>query len=104
MTIIRKDPADVFDVQANYAAQMALDSNTIASSEWRIPGSLDELDDPVDGWLQISNVHAATNDDTTATVWVEGGTAGSMYDVINTVTTAADRTWERTIKVRVWDL
>lgn len=96
-TAITKDPADVIDVCGDHSRQMTLDDDTITASAWRIPTD----DDPTS--LQISSIHAATFDDTTATVWVEGGTTGVRYDVINTITTAADRTWERTIPVRVYE-
>lgn len=41
--------------------------------------------------------------DTTATVWLSGGTSGNYYDVINHVTTNDAREDDRTIRVYVYE-
>lgn len=46
---------------------------------------------------------AASNTDTTTTVWLEDGDAGSWYDVTNHVTTSQDREDDRTIRVFVYE-
>ena len=42
-----------------------------------------------------------SNDLTTVTVWLSGGTAGVKYDVACRITTTGGRTDERTVSVRV---
>lgn len=42
-----------------------------------------------------------TNSTTTATAWLSGGTAGTVYSVANRITTSVGRVDERTITVRV---
>lgn len=42
-----------------------------------------------------------TNDTTTATVWLSGGTVGEDYTVTNRITTSASRTDDRSIRIRV---
>jgi uncharacterized phiE125 gp8 family phage protein len=52
-----------------------LDGDTIATSSWAVADTAVVIDDD-------------TNDDTTATVWVSGGTAGTIATLTNTITTA----------------
>jgi hypothetical protein len=40
-----------------------------------------------------------TNDDTTATVWLSGGSVGETYTVTNRITTNQGRTDDRTMKI-----
>ena len=91
---ILKDPADVFDVQASHARQMAHDDDTITASEWRV-------DDDAEDALVIGASPAPSFTDTTATCWVSGGVEGGNYRLVNTVETAGGRTWERTATIKV---
>ncbi len=92
-TRISKDPADVVDVLADHSAQMTLDDDTITASTWRVDG---------DG-LEVETNPPASFTDTTATVWISGGLAGVAYPLVNTITTEGGRTYERTIRVHVYD-
>ena len=97
---VTKDPADVIDVQGSHAQQMALDEDTIEASDWRIENvAVGDLTP-----LAIDAVPPPTFTDTTATVWVSGGTTGRRYHLTNTVDTAGGRTHERTIPVYVRNL
>ena len=80
-----KDPNARLDYSIDWSAWLGTD--TIATSAWT-----------ADTGLTLSG---ATNDTTSATVWVEGGTAGEVYGVTNTITTAGGRRDERTIKFKI---
>lgn len=84
-----KDPDEVMDYTFDW--ETWLDSDTISSSSMTVGTGL--TDDEAD-----------TNDTTSATVWVSGGTAGTCYEVKNTIVTAAGRTAERTIYIDVKEL
>lgn len=62
------------------------EGDTIAASEWIVPDDLTADDESFT--------------DTTATVWISGGTAGSNYTVTNRVTTAAGRIDDRSITLK----
>ncbi len=49
------------------------------------------------------NLDLQTNDTTTVTVWLSGGTVGQVYKVSCRITTAAGRTDERTALIQVTD-
>jgi len=80
-----KDPSAVLDYTVDWSDW--LDTDTIATSEWTVPSGITKDSD--------------TNTDTTATVWLSGGTAGENYSVTNTITTAGGRTDQRTIHIQV---
>lgn len=44
-----------------------------------------------------------SNDTSSATVWLSGGTAGTSYTVTNQITTSAGRTDERSMTIAVID-
>ena len=46
-------------------------------------------------------VDSDTNDATSATVWLSGGTVWERYDVTNRITTTGGRTDDRTIRIHV---
>jgi hypothetical protein len=79
------DPNADLDYAVNWTAW--LDGDTIAASAWDVPTPL------------TSDQAAFTA--TTATVWVQGGTAGVDYQVRNRITTAAGRVEDRTITLMV---
>lgn len=83
---IDKDSDEVMDLVFDYASN--LDSgDTISSSAMTVATGLTKDSD--------------SNNTTTTTVWLSGGTAGNRYTVANRVVTAAGRTKERTIQVHV---
>lgn len=84
-----KDPEAKLDYVVDWSAWLEPDADTIATSEWDAPDGL------------TVESEAATN--SRATVWLSGGTEGSVYPVVNSIVTAAGRTDERTIYIHVND-
>lgn len=80
-----KDPSDIIDYQISWSSW--LNGDTIATSEWTLPGGLTESD--------------SSNTTTTATITLAGGTSGRDYKVYNTITTAGGRTNRDFIVIRV---
>ncbi len=83
---LTKDPDGKMDYVIDWAAW--LDGDTISTSTWSVPSGITKSSSP-----------AASNTTTTATIWLEGGTAGQDYDVINSIVTAAGREDDRTFRV-----
>lgn len=83
--IFDKDPDAVLDYTIDWSAWLV--SDTIATSDWSVQAGLTEDSD--------------SNTTTTATVWLSGGAEGESYSVRNRITTAAGRTDDRTITIRV---
>lgn len=81
-----KDPDDVLDYSINWARELAGD--TISTSVWTVPSGL-------------TDESLSTNTDTETTVWLSGGTDGTSYDVKNRITTAAGRTMDQTVTLKV---
>ena len=74
-----KDPDEVLDFTRDWSPFLGTD--TIASSAFVVPTGLTK--------------GLETNDTTTATVWLSGGTNHAVYIVTNRITTAAGRTADR---------
>jgi hypothetical protein len=81
------------DLDYGYDWSSWLDTGeTLLNSVWTVTyGTADEV-----------TLHDDTHDDTTTTVWVDGGTLGRHYKITNHVVTSAGRADDRshTIKVR----
>ena len=78
-----KDP----DAKLDYGFDWVdwLDGDTINGSTWSVP----------DGLTEVSKNY--TN--TITAVWLEGGTLGEVYKVVNSITTAGGREDDRTLTV-----
>ena len=83
--IFTKDPDAVLDYVADWSAWLGTD--TISSVTWVVPSGITKESD--------------TNTDTTATIWLSGGTVGVRYDVICRIATVGGRTDDRTLYYRV---
>lgn len=83
-----KDPDAVLDYSIDWSSWLGED--TISTSAWVVTGP--------DSALAVDN---DTNDTTTATVWLSGGTANNVYYARNRITTAGFRTEDRTITLTV---
>lgn len=80
-----KDPEALLDYQVDWAAWLGAD--TIDTSVWSVPTGL------------TAETDSKTN--TTATIWLSGGTSGQTYRVTNQIETVGGRTDERSFIVRV---
>lgn len=80
-----KDPSAVLDYMIDWLRW--LKGDTIQTSQWTVPAGLALV--------------SQSNTTTTTTVWLSGGTAGQTYTVTNRITTAAGRTDERSLLIRV---
>lgn len=82
-----KDPDAVLDYSVDWLLWLAGDQ--ISTSEWLLEGGalLEKVTD--------------TKTATKATIWVQGGQAGTTYLVTNRIATVAGRTDDRSISIKV---
>ena len=85
-----KDPDAKLDYIVDWASWLGTD--TISTSSWTVPPGITEMS---------GSPGPSTKTDTTATIWLEGGTAGTDYDIINSIVTAAGRKDDRTFRITV---
>jgi len=83
-----KDPDSVLDYQFDWSAW--LDGDTIDTVEFLVDTGITE--------------DSRTSDNTTATIWLSGGTAGDAYSIVCRVTTAQGRVADRTMVLPVVEL
>jgi hypothetical protein len=83
--IFEKDPDAVLDYTVDWSTWLGAD--TISTSTWTVPTGITE--------------DSETEDTTTTTIWLSGGTVGAQYELVNEIVTAAGRTENRTITIRV---
>jgi hypothetical protein len=83
-----KDPDEIKDYVVDWSDLLGED--TIAASIWIIPDGLTKTSD--------------SNTGATATIWLSSGVAGTSYALVNRITTAGGRTYDRTIKLKVKSL
>lgn len=86
-----KDPDDVKDFKIDWSDWLGSTSpvDTIATSTWVVPSGITKDSD--------------SNDTTSATIWLSGGTDRRMYTLTNRITTAGGRTKDDCIYIRVGD-
>jgi hypothetical protein len=89
------DPSDDLDYSFNWSEWLADvpdgdEADTISTSIWSVSGD--------DASLAGND---ATNDNTSTTIWLSGGTAGVDYTVTNRIVTAGGRTKELSFIVSV---
>lgn len=85
MAQFTKDPDAVLDYQIDWSDWLG--SDTISTSDWTVATGLTGDSD--------------SNTDTTATIWLSGGTAGATYSVTNEIVTNGGRTDNRSFTVYV---
>ena len=81
-----KDPQAVLDYEVDWSDWLE-GGDTISASEWTAPDGI--------------TIEEDSNTTTTATVWLSGGTAGEIYDVVNGISTNGGRDDDRTIRIVV---
>lgn len=90
---MNKDPDAVLDYRFDWAGAdpgpWLETGETITASSWIVDAGL----------TQVSDSHT----DTTATVWLSGGTAGVTYRITNRITTSNGRIDDRTERITVVD-
>ena len=92
-----KDPDAVLDYKFDWAAE----TNGSGTSDWLAAGeTITAHTIDADTGIVVDS-SAATDANTSVTVWQSGGTAGTEYKVRCEIVTTAARTDERTMKVKV---
>lgn len=86
-----KDPNDELDyiVDWNASPKPFLGTDTISTSQWIVPAGITSI--------------LETKTASTATIWLSGGTAGIIYDLVNRIVTVGGRKADHTVKIRVVD-
>lgn len=85
MTFDPKGPADLLDYMIDWSTWIGDD--TIAESDWDIDDGIKE--------------ESSEFTDTTATIWLSGGTAKVRYYLTNQIVTAAGRKKHKTVSLLV---
>ena len=85
MTTYTKATPGVLDYGIDYSAWLGVDA--IATSAWEVPTGITKDSD--------------SNDTTTTTITLSGGTARNSYEVINTITTTAGLSDRRCLVIEV---
>jgi hypothetical protein len=85
LTLYTQDAAEKLDYTQDWAAEVGDDA--VATSSWAISPAGPALS-------------SASNTDTTATVFVDTVTEGTLYELTNSIVTEAGRIYERTIWIK----
>lgn len=84
-----KDPNAVLDFKVDWSSWLQA-SETISTSTFTVPSGITK--------------NSEANTTTTATVWLSGGTGGgTVYKLVNRITTNQGRTEDRIVEIRVED-
>jgi hypothetical protein len=86
------DPDELADYSIDWSARLG--SDTISTSTWAYAGSPDTT--PL--VLSSGAINAAGD---ITTIWIDNGTSGTDYIVTNNVITAASRTMDQSVYIRV---
>lgn len=96
-TMFVKDPDAVLDYKFDWAAS----TNGSGTSDWLASGeTISSYTITADSGITVDS-DTRTDTNTSVTVWLSGGTAGSTYDVACKIVTSDSRTDERTMKIVV---
>lgn len=93
-----KDPSAILDYTRSWANELST-GETIVTSTWTVTG-------PDEALVLGTSARAPTNDATTTTCWLLGGTAEAIYVVTNHIVTSATpaREFERSFQIAIADL
>lgn len=86
----KKDPQERLDYSLHWNKELTPLEDTIFTSSWRVDGP--------DALLLLGGDGVR---DFTTYVWLEGGTDGALYQLVNTIETGAGRVYERTVTIQV---
>lgn len=92
-----KDPQAVLDYKFDWKAS----TNGSGTSDWLASGETISTRTVTVATGLTKDSDAITDTNTSVTVWLSGGTAGTTYKVVCQIVTSAGRTDERTILVKV---
>jgi len=96
MTTFTKDPDAVLDYKFDWMAKTNLSGNT----DWLETSEIiSSIIITADTGITVDS-SSKTDSDTSATVWLSGGTDGITYSVACKITTSLGRTDERTISIQ----
>lgn len=94
-----KDPDEVLDYEFNWAtADSYLNDGSSSDTGWLQGDTISTSTVTVESGITLDS---DSNNTVRAIAWLSGGTAGNDYTVTNRIVTAAGRTGERSILVRV---
>ena len=99
--LFKKVPSDVSDFKFDFNG--VGNSSEDAESNWLASGeTIVSFTVSAEAGITVDS-SSKTDSDTSITVWLSGGTVGTTYDIVCTITTdnATPRTWEETIQVEV---
>lgn len=83
IAVFSKDPGAILDYVVDWTDWLAGD--TILTSVWTVPAGITKASDFFSAALAV--------------IWLVGGTNGTSYKIVNTITTAQGRTDSRTFSV-----
>lgn len=83
--IFVKDPDAILDYKIDWSGW--LNGDTISASSWTAEAGI--------------TIDSDSNDTTSATVWLSGGTAGEIYEVTNHIVTTLGREDDRTLTMQM---
>lgn len=86
MPSFRHSPDALEDFPLDWSRDL-LTGETISESDWTVPSGLTES--------------TKSKTSTTTTIWLTGGTPGTIYAVRNVITTSAGRQFEQTFHIEV---
>lgn len=81
-----KDPDEVLDYHIDWSDRLDT-GDTIVTSTWTVPTGITLDDDD--------------QTTTTTTVWLSSGTLATTYEILNRIVTAAGRTMDQTVKLKI---
>lgn len=85
MATYKKGDQEVLDYGIDWSEFLLNEGSTISTSTWIVPAGLTVISESSSG--------------TATSLVVSGGTIGELYILVNEITTAASKTYERSIKV-----
>jgi len=95
-----KDSADVLDYKFDFANT----TNGGTTADWLASGeTISTKTVTADSGITVDS-SSITDTNTSVTVWLSGGTTGTVYDVACKIVTSANRTLERTLRMTVRNL
>lgn len=86
MVVKVKDPNEVLDFVVDWSDWLPT-GDTISTSAWTVPAGITNDSD--------------TNDTTTTTIWLSGGTLATQYELTNRIVTANGRTKDYTFAIYI---